>query len=156
MGNKTEDWAYLAGLFDGEGGVTVSYKLEKGRSTMRVMKYVSIANSDEDIIDWILAFVGFGGKYVSYPDGHNGRLRAVHIWRVANTEDMLTFLRGMQPWSRIKARHIDLAISILESRQQSLDANYHAPVDDWEFFLMEELGGIQIKGRGHSKEVQVG
>jgi hypothetical protein len=64
------DAAYMAGLIDGEGTVTLS---RRRRNDQRQLA-VSIANTERRLLEWTLDTVGAGkitGKRISSPRAHN-------------------------------------------------------------------------------------
>ena len=53
---SSEDWAYLAGILDGEGSIC----LHKDKKTGRIWGDMSIYNTSPELINWILE--KFGGR----------------------------------------------------------------------------------------------
>lgn len=50
------DKAYLAGLVDGEGTITLGYKQKKAQRHLEI----SISNTDYELLDWVIKCVGVG------------------------------------------------------------------------------------------------
>lgn len=80
------DWAYAAGLIDGEGSIM----LNKGRPR------VQVASSSYELIQYMLDT--FGGHYIKATQ-RDGQNRAPFAWRL-NGHAALPFLAGVLPFLR--------------------------------------------------------
>lgn len=58
MGNMERDWAYFAGIIDGEGSFSIVKYVENGRLRYRLRLYVT--NANKPLMDW--ATERFGGR----------------------------------------------------------------------------------------------
>jgi hypothetical protein len=107
--------AYAAGLFDGEGHISIQTPLlkENGRRYHRLM--LSLVNTDKRLVDWLIE--QFGG-YVSYhrrpTNGHQDS------WGWAtNSQVAEQFLRAIQPYAVLKAEQIEIALALRATRIQT-------------------------------------
>jgi len=149
---KTEI-AYIAGIFDGEGSVSL-VKSHAARTRGRyIYPLVRIANTDEALINWLEKKIPFGHRlYTSY---RNGSYKKVHHFGCACGE-AIEFLRLILPYLIIKHKRAKLLLNYwAENEKARLDAGgyfgNHHPIPDW---LMErrnavakELARLNQKGR---------
>lgn len=93
--------AYIAGLFDGEGyaGREVYKATKNGRKYARLRAVIT--NTDEDVIAWLLNFLGYGSIIV---DRRNPRV--CYRYQVQGSKAR-EFLMTIRPWLRIKAGTVD-------------------------------------------------
>lgn len=88
-------WAYMAGLFDGEG--TLSHEAPGPRQ--RLGWRVAIAQlASTGLCEWIRETLGCG----SVTNHRGARINEMGNWRSAAQLDVLFFLRGVEPYVRIK------------------------------------------------------
>src|SRR5690242_18139412 len=83
---KETDKAYLAGIIDGEGSITILHRnSHKGNPVPRTMR-LQVYNTNKEIIDWLLS--KFGG--MSYKS-NRGKNKPVMEWYVSanNASDIL-------------------------------------------------------------------
>ena len=117
MGN--EDFAYVAGLFDGEGSITINKnRSDCGRPSYTLLVYIT--NTNEAVIDWLLTKFG-GTLYTrSVSKGH----RPCWDWKKYgnNARDFLTLIN---PYLRIKKHQAELAIKFQGIKNQKI---YHSKV----------------------------
>lgn len=93
------DWAYLAGLFDGDGGFSV---MMPDRTPQVAM---SIANNDDAVIDWLSST--FEGNVHYHP---NRRLKVFNFSKRCMkvvVSVMLTYLKVKKEEAKIVARMIE-------------------------------------------------
>ena len=96
--NKVE-LAYTAGLFDGEGSVSIHQTLYS------VALHIQIANANFEALSWIKD--SFGGSISIYKDRRNGH--SSYRWRTASKKASF-FLEQVLPFLRIKVPQANLAL----------------------------------------------
>lgn len=94
----TSQWAYLAGLMDGEGYVGIH-----GRAAR-----FAIEMTDEPAIRWLHSV--FGGKV--WPV--KGTNKPAWGWNAIRKADVLLIARGILPYVIVKAARVSAAIAVLE------------------------------------------
>ena len=95
------DRAYLAGLVDGEGCIT----LRCDRVTYTPVLFV--ANTNVSVIKWAKRTTNIG--YVrQHP--RKGNRKQLWIWAVYRTGDVLALLRQLKPFLKVKERHVALLL----------------------------------------------
>jgi len=89
------DLSYIAGLFDGEGSITICIKKDKHR-VRNLLLEIQIANSNKEILDWVRELFKLGCVY----KGNHARKQVYHYflsqWRA------VVFLQAILPYLRIK------------------------------------------------------
>ena len=112
-----ERFAYIAGLFDGEGTVLINERKSTSTYHRDFPSYalsIVISNSDRGIIDWL------NDTYGGYVNEHSEDAgfeshRPSWQWKKFGTEAM-GFLKLMLPFLRIKRRQVELAIAFQKSK----------------------------------------
>ena len=99
---------YTAALFDGEGGVSISYN-ESGYPQPRVY----VTNTDKELLDSVRAELGFG---VVRSGGEPRKKNHAQGWKLEfnSRDDKLRFLKLIQPFIRRRHTQVAAAIIILE------------------------------------------
>lgn len=109
--------AYIAGLMDADGTVTVS--ICSGHATFvksLPVPLVLIVNSDLGLIRWLKEKIGAGCSYQTKtkptrPDQNQANWNPVHRYQITNgiAQRLLTRLR---PFMRVKAAQVDLVLQL--------------------------------------------
>jgi hypothetical protein len=102
------DAAYIAGLFDGEGCVSVVVNRRVVRQfgySMRHQLSVQISNTHQGVVDWVCAT--YGGKVKSYQPG---RGRIIYKWFL-NDRHAATFLRDLLPYLIVKREQAEVGLA---------------------------------------------
>lgn len=113
----SDDWKYLAGLFDGEGCVVVSSPIRQSdtlscRTGQRVMNLsLRIANNDPIVLKWLER--NFGGRV-----RQDHRPKASYTWIVAGDLSVVA-AKKLAKYSRMKRKQLELyvALAALRGRQ---------------------------------------
>ena len=114
--------AYAAGLFDGEGSISiVIVKQNKDPNILTHRLMLSLTNTDSSLTRWLLEnFGGFVSKHSSA-----GRQKPEHKkserWQCSNAHAE-RFLRAIRPYLIAKAERADVGIALRETR---LDRKAH-------------------------------
>lgn len=109
------DWAYLAGLFDGEGCIKVVWQ-RLHRTTRKGITWgisLDICNTYRPVLEWVMT--KFGGKVYSEERKNPNQRRKFH-WYVMDSIAIRTLLTGMQPYLHIKKRQARIAKVALVKR----------------------------------------
>jgi len=113
---KNETWhAYLAGLFDGEGAVTINFFVNGGKylSIKPVVEF-TFAHREETVALLKQLHKEFGGTLKAYKKRDRGKERDVVQWFCADLEKVEAFVRSVYPYLRIKKRHAELVLKAIE------------------------------------------
>jgi len=111
-----DDWKYLAGLFDGEGCVTVSIVERKsdsrgGKAGTKIMNCsLRIANNDPRVLLWLEQ--NFGGKVRVHSD-----TRKSYVWIVQGDKSVEAAAKLLK-YSRMKRDQLEnfIALQLLRNR----------------------------------------
>jgi hypothetical protein len=114
MQNSETFWAYLAGLFDGEGHIGLYKKEDKKVKCGQTWMFVSsIINTDKTLIESIYKDLGIG--YIMVQKHTNNKHS--DSYRVAfSKKDLKIILPKMLPYLRGKKIHVELILKALPVR----------------------------------------
>lgn len=76
------DRAYLAGLIDGEGTITLAHK---SKNQYRQL-IITISNGDRALLEWALERVGAGKITMQRPYKNNKRWKIAHVYAISNRQ----------------------------------------------------------------------
>ncbi len=116
-------WAYLAGLIDGEGTISIRNKTPRSRrhKTNHYNLEVYITSTNRPMLEWVVET--FGGKIYTYQRENDTKRLPQHKWHVHGNkakwilENVLLFLI-------IKKKHAKLGIEF--RNQLNRDTSWHA------------------------------
>ena len=111
---KATDWAYLAGVLDSDGCVTIGKSDSKGRSYYRLC--VHITNTSRELIDWLATFFG-GTIYLSNPNSPK-HYKSAWRWSVRG-RDASPILWGVLPYLRVKRERAELGLQFIKTMDRS-------------------------------------
>lgn len=89
------DWAWAAGLFEGEGSAVCTPYFKK---RTRYQRFLVVTSTDADVLEKFCAIVGAG--VVRYNQRRNAPVhyKPVHRWTCSNWSDIERIARGFLPW----------------------------------------------------------
>ena len=123
---NTNDAAYIAGLFDGEGCVTYSKRprKRKGRkkpsSTWNIRMEISM--TDESVIRWVHDMLKVGTVNIRRPIKSWVGKKTQWRWRCSH-RDALQVSKILWPYAQVKMHKIEQIIDHYEPRAQELGDN---------------------------------
>lgn len=103
--------AYLAGLFDGEGGVGV-YETKIEGLVSKYVCNVGISNTKECIMEWLVSKLGGS---ITTSKGKKINHNTSYLWRLTTRDDMRLFIRAILPYSIIKKNELELMYAFLRA-----------------------------------------
>ena len=112
-GLGTAELAYLAGIIDGEGCVTITAHQNKYESSKSVspsfVAHVSVANTDVRLMDWLTSRLGgwVGLKRRNYPCS---RQKPVYTWQLTS-DRARAMLRIVRPYLVLKGAQADIVMA---------------------------------------------
>ena len=119
--SKKEKLAYLAGLLDGEGSVSIRRVYNRAKSPSGDKIYyvaeMRIYNTDKRMIDWIQA--NFGGA-VYQQKAQSLTRRTLYRWDCPTVTENLSIMKQLRPYTITKSALIDCAIPILELQSHGM------------------------------------
>lgn len=113
---KATDWAYLAGLIDGEGCISATPHKNGKNYNARL----SIVNTDKGMLDWVVRTFKVGKVLVR----NRAEIKSCYKVQVANTKDLARILDGVLPYLLTKHDQALIAIELTTrpklSRQEEI------------------------------------
>ena len=99
-----EQWAYAAGIMDGEGSLCMGYESPVDRPSPRWHTEVRFSNTSRALIDWFVSL--FGGHV--YDHHRSGNRQQLWTWKISARADCRWFLTGILPFLVVKRRQAEL------------------------------------------------
>lgn len=111
------EWAYFAGLFDGEGSVTIS-QVTRRTATVSCSAGTTVTNSSVRIannnpVPLLELEQKFGGRVRP----HGGQKKNHWVW-ICNGYFAVDFCKGILPYSRIKTGQIEIYIAFASFKRR--------------------------------------
>lgn len=129
-----EDWAYIAGLFDGEGSIGIC----KSKGSKGSFTTLRIANNDLVVLHWLLDITGVGRIYALKIRGSR---KQPYEWTVRPLVDIYFVIENILPHIKVKLEKTLIVKRFIESRLNSLEDNCCAKLTLEQVDIMEELNG---------------
>ena len=124
------DLAYMAGLFDGEGYISIRYQMQKDKyDTYSLMLGVNMVDSEP--VE--LFSKSFGGK-VNLRHSKNKNWRPQYRWRI-ESDKAVYFLKIMSPYLRLKREKAELALLFQENKRTYNYRPQEEKMKEAEYFL---------------------
>ena len=112
------DWAYAAGLVDGEGCIAITRHRSASQSERYVYQVgVIVVNRDREVLDWMRTL--WAGWVVARLYRSAAYTRTAWAWGSPSGLAATPFLIGIRPWLRIKLRQCDNALAMAAVLQRS-------------------------------------
>lgn len=144
---STEELAYIAGLFDGEGTVTISsYRASRYGGTQRRILMVMLSSTDRSIIDCLRET--FDGS-LTITKAHNNN-KEIYRWTLS-ARMAADFLYIVLPYLRIKREHAILGLEWQSTvrRDTNQFVHYSDEVLEWQEFYISRIRKLNIRGNGN-------
>jgi hypothetical protein len=113
------DWAYLAGLVDGEGCITIAcgyyFRKDKGKHFWHHQERLTVGNTSRLMIEWIVE--KFGGELYVHPKQYNRR-QQFYEWRLRGGKSKYEeILLGILPYLKVKRKQALLLLDYVRLPQ---------------------------------------
>lgn len=107
--------AYLAGIIDGEGSLTIgNYSSNKKSGVLHYQTTLQINNTDEGLIQWI--HKTFGGNIVHYTAKQTPKNSRMAVFRwIANGERLTHICELILPYVIVKRRQVEIMLRMRET-----------------------------------------
>ena len=143
--------AYLAGLIDGEGTISVYPYIRKDRDNQIYYKpNFSLTLTDKRMIEWMKS--SFGG-YIWTKRQDNPKWKDSYRWSLSNS-DLNELLIYVHPYLRLKKKQCELVlerIRISKHRKMDCGASYVPSTDKWRAYMYKSGKQLNL-GCYESKE----
>ena len=104
------DWAYAAGIIDGEG--CISARMQLGRS---IIVSVRVANTKFPLLEWLQERFGGHIWVQGRTEEQNKKWAKTWVWEVA-AKQAQPFLEGVTPYLVLKAKQAYVALEAISTR----------------------------------------
>lgn len=120
-------WSYLAGLFDGEGCVSIASRPHKtvdkrnGKEVVwkRTSLQISLANTNLQLMRWLVS--NFGGVYYTLHENTTENWKTCYSWQPKGAKNRETFLLGILPYAIAKRTQLQLALDYIRLPLQAVE-----------------------------------
>jgi len=124
---KKTELAYVAGIIDGEGCIGIqTFKTRGRRGGVRYGMYVTVANTNEWLIQWFK--FNFGGC-VCRTDNSGSNNKDCWSWRI-QTRQAADFLRLVLPYLQIKRFRAEVALQFQDGKRPSYSHRWNPKTDE--------------------------
>lgn len=110
---KKEIYAYASGIFDGEGSLNISQKIDKYGKYQHWIR-LGVTNTNFDILQFLLK--QFGGQ-ISKKHLYLG-WKPSWLWAITRNANLEKCLRKIKPYSIIKKKQIAIALKYCASNDK--------------------------------------
>lgn len=139
-----KSYAYLAGLIDGEGTITIYKHRQHQRPTFQFRPRIVVTNTSMPLMQSLIRDYG-GSIILNYR--REGKNKPCFLWRVFSQADIERVITGVRPYLIIKAAHADLMMRFIDLRKSVGRAAY-GKVEE---FCYQEIRRLNKRG-GYSPE----
>ena len=115
------EWAYLAGIIDGEG--TVDLRVRTDRLSPAIIYRLVVSNTDKNLMDWI--HERFGGRLSTQHYGGNTTRGICYGMNWYSKSEMLRILGGVMPYLVIKHWVAETVVGILSLPRNMIAEKIH-------------------------------
>lgn len=133
---------YVAGLFDGEGYITINKWEVPGRDYIRYQLFVGISMTDKPIIEMLAA--QFGGMCTSHKKQKQPTHRRVFCWKVSS-RTAVPFLKSVKPYLRVKREQAELVLGFQEHVTANASVFKYQPEKRAELYAYRETVRAELK-----------
>jgi len=132
--------AYLAGLIDGEGTITVNlYRSTRQGRHPALVPWVGVFNTDPTLLEWLTATTGLAHLH-RMRKNPTKNAKMVYEWKVKAVADVARLLKTILPYLVIKRRQAELVLAFCENRVM-----YSSPTEA-EFAILDEIRTLNKRG----------
>jgi len=135
MTNKEKN-AYLAGIIDGEGTITILNHQQYKRKTKQYKPCISIANTDENLMIFISQ--NYSEKYhvLRYAGKNN---KKCYVWMIRSLDNIQDILERTAPYLVIKKKQAKILYKYVMTRKKVRLHNKNAPYSEIEFECHKQI-----------------
>ena len=143
---NSHEWAYLAGLLDADGSVSVRKYKRKDSSTYKYHVECVISNSDNSLMDWLVTKLGGGVLIINKkaPQKHKT------VWRwVVTGRKVIPILEKCIPHMIVKKQRARLGLQFAETLSQFPLSGKATPDDVVEMrdYIVTQIKRMNHRGR---------
>lgn len=136
------EWAYLAGLIDGEGSIYI-YKGTRKKRWINIDPMLNITNTNQEIMNWLSKKLPYGN--IAYRNRKQENCKICYSFAKCGF-GILPVLNGILPYLVIKKKQAELVKKFIEIR---LDQKWQEPYSEELFTIYNEVKKLNQKGVQH-------
>jgi hypothetical protein len=122
------EWAYLAGIIDGEGSIQIVRYPPKPRYKTRIYQLgLYVTNTNRPLMDWIETKLGGYRFHQSKRYAGKGGRHQYWQWK-ASTRHAMAILKGVRPYLIGKAEQADVGIAFQEHIEEAKHRRYERKI----------------------------
>ncbi len=106
---RETDWAYIAGIIDGEGSILFQ------NSGKHKVVHLSISNTDLNVLEWIKNKLKEGTIYEKIR--YSSNWKQCYVWRTAAHKVVYSILIKMLPYLKIKRDKAIKSITFIQNKE---------------------------------------
>lgn len=145
---KRTDLAYIAGILDGEGSISIS-QVKKNHKSMGHTLRISVTNTNEWICQWL--HFNFGGTIRIRVKGIGWGKKDIWEWSIAS-QKALSFLQLISPYIKLKRPQVDLALQFQKKKRRGHKLVEERAVEEAQRILMRSYNSAKGKSRDSEKK----
>jgi hypothetical protein len=107
----TTDLAYLAGIVDGEGSISMGSYAVTSIGTPQFTTYLSVTNTNKDMIDWLVNKFGTKSYARTAKQLAKNSRRPVWLWQITG-DRLLHICEEILPYIVAKRRQVEIMIEM--------------------------------------------
>lgn len=111
---KRNQWAYFAGLFDGEGTFTISNNPPRNNGPSYAFREIFVTNTNLEVLEWLRDHLGGTIRVTKY--AKNG-WKDVYKWYVG-TKQHYYVVKNMLPFLIIKKKQAKLILKFIKLKEK--------------------------------------
>ena len=143
------DLAYIAGILDGEGCISICKQRDSTRRMgVRYQLRILVANSEEWLLNWLK--FSFGGRVYKAREADSTH-KACWRW-IIDSHQALEFLKLVYPYLHLKRGQVELALTFQQAKKRGYHTKKHKTDEE---FALEEAQALLMKGlnkRGRNEQ----
>lgn len=112
---KKANIAYLAGIIDGEGCITIYNRILRGKRN--IVPIVQVTNCNTNLLEWIKNKTEVGKIYKVVRTKQPSNWKDLYYWDIRNGKNIEFLLKQLLPYLIIKKEHAIKMIEFLELRK---------------------------------------
>jgi hypothetical protein len=149
-GLSAEHFAYLAGIIDGEGTITILQHRQHNRNTLVLRPRLSAANNHHGLLETIRQ--RHGGTLIINHRKPKPNKKPSYVWRICGAKELHEIIGNVLPYLIVKAVHAEVMMNYLESRISARANNVHAGYASADIAAFETLKEMNRRGSHEAKQ----
>ena len=135
------DLAYLAGIIDGEGCITIKVQKKPRQNRLTYEVQIMVANTNLKLMDWLKE--RFDGNYYTI-NKKSQRHKTGYLWHFH--KNIKEVLEGVLPYLVFKTEQAEIALKLLELKSKNFYSRDLSIVNDYED-LKQKIHVLNKRGK---------